>query len=653
MKFIKKSIVLLIFSILSGYSSIYPMEEEEEKTSVEIAYQLEQAFVQDQNQFEALIASLSPDNFIEHLAAIAEIIPLLENSDLITHICSTIVTAITQQEQNSELYNQAVKNMVPVVDFLIRKKELPGLSQIIVLYNIDEQWAEVCNRIKMCINELLAENASRGYALKRKSDTSFYKKPETKKQKAEADAPPAVIPSLVALCASHVVNNIRSNRYEDNTFVNSFDFAQEAKLSEIEDSCLALLYKKSQKKNKKGFGKVIKWLNELNLSGTQRKAFKNYIVNNSRSIQSLLVKAQLQTTCNELKLPFDVTTIFGMVPSCSGNLIAAQIPVKGGLTFFNWKTNTSVLAKKETPHIFKMKFTSDGKKLISFTSLTGEATICEWDCQTGECIKERTISLLDGNGRYFNLIVLNADKKQVIVGFPNGNIKLYDIENDTYESLPITINGSILLPKFSSNLLEFSSNGKKLVISTYLGTKIYDVETWDEIARFIMPINECILSEHFIVFKTSNNANKVYNFERKECNDLFAAVDRYSSRLLAISPDETIIATNNRHSICLWDCQTGQLLKTIQGPNESIYEGAFCDDGQSFMCISGTNSVYRYNFIINKKLMADLDLEAVLWIEYMIPADLYVRLTEIYYNNTNLYAQLPDELKRQLNVLIR
>ncbi len=127
MKFIKKSIVLLIFSILSGYSSIYSMEEEEAKTSVEIAQQLEQAFIQqDQAQFEAILASITAvdSSFIEQLDRIIEIIQSVENGDLITNLCSTIITAITQQEQNNEIYQDVLKRMVSVVDFLIT-----GLTQ--------------------------------------------------------------------------------------------------------------------------------------------------------------------------------------------------------------------------------------------------------------------------------------------------------------------------------------------------------------------------------------------------------------------------------------------------------------------------------------------------------------------------------------------
>ncbi len=460
------------------------------------------------------------------------------------------------------------------------------------------------------------------------------------------------IPSLIQLCTSCITKNVQSGSYDSESVVRIFDFALEPRLPTIENSCLGVLYQEAQEQNKKSFLATAQWLENLNLSSTQMEALRNHIVNNSKALRALLLKLEAAT---KLITQFELLgPSYESALSSDGNVLALQERGNNIIKLFNCKTGKLLQEVQGlSGPVFVMALSCDGKKLITNSLVAGSATFRLWDCDTATCIKEYTFT----NNDLLSALAVNANKKIMALGFENGTIQLYNMETNGIKNL---------ISKGTINLLQFSDDGKRLISSATNETRLWDLETDKSIMLYTKRIDGCLLSENFVAYNRGNSAklfnlqtNQYYNLQSRDILNYFKCI-----KLLAFSPGETILATtgNNSGAICLWDSQTGQHIKTIQCPtNRSISSLVFNSDGESFIClpkcfllqvggafVDFKDVIYIYNFI-DKQILADLDIETLLWLGYLLSADPITVQMEIFLYNRDLYEKLPDEIKRYLD----
>ena len=611
----KKYAILLLFLLASSSTALYSMEEDEstneKKTVVQMAQAFEDTYTrQDQNQLQSIISSIIAQNSPEdQLTIITSMIPVIQNTDLITYLCTSLTQLVVQQQQNEEFYNYALKDMEDIVIFLIEKNHLPGLSQLVALYVGQEQWTELCATMRLHINALVAENFTRGYSLKRKSDTFFYKESmtETKKQKTES-APTICIPSLAQLCTFHLNRNIQLGCYDQTSKVLICDLARQINLPHIEKLCFDSLYKKAQKKNKKGT--LNQWLKKINLTKNQIKAFKQYIINNSATIQDILFNTGLSFSVGKLKYK-NLSNYFKEAKYSSQAELLATVAdrTSNSIRLFDLKAEKIFyILKGKQDYFLKMEFSTDGKKLISISGLA-DKTICLWDCKKGSCIKEVTIQkeLVSG----YTCLALTADNQKAAFGFDNGTIKLYDLVENSWREF----NGNNYI-----EYLKFLSNNNKLAskiqnesfLSQCNQVIIWDCQTGSSFSVGSRNFNSFI--ERKLLASKDSDTFFFKNYEDTKCHQIDLSISP-DAQLVGFFPDKRIFVTSYKNDISLWDYQTGALVKKLNLPyKEEITYFDFCPNGKSFVCMS-KNTIYFYDFDINKDLVAHFDLETLLLLD--------------------------------------
>ena len=237
--------------------------------------------------------------------------------------------------------------------------------------------------------------------------------------------------------------------------------------------------------------------------------------------------------------------------------------------------------KGEAPRVFSVAFSSDGKTVASGGS---DNRIQLWDVET----KQNTATLTGHEDIIFS-VAFSPDGRILASGSQDDTVKLWHVETDQ----------NIYTFKHRERVFSvaFSPDGKVVAGGAYLGVKLWNIETGEEVnlkggttARSgsiaFSPDGATLASAAVDRFGGTPGAVTLWDIETGK--DL-ATLHGYTERIpaVAFSPDGTTIASGLRDgTVKLWNVKTGENIHTYRGGSYAV---AFSPDGKTLAARSWNN----------------------------------------------------------------
>ena len=192
--------------------------------------------------------------------------------------------------------------------------------------------------------------------------------------------------------------------------------------------------------------------------------------------------------------------------------------------------------KGHTDAVYAVAFSPDGERVVSGSD---DDTLRLWNAETGELIRE-----MKGHEDDVHTVAFSPDGRYIASGSWDKTVRLWDGETGTFVRKLGEVNRGV-------DGLAFSPDGRRLITgSSFTGfggyaSHVFSVPAGDVLARF---------SEH---------------------NSVILAT--------AVSPDGRIAATGggDDNVIYLWDMESGDKTRELNGKGHSVWSVAFAQDGAS------------------------------------------------------------------------
>jgi len=210
--------------------------------------------------------------------------------------------------------------------------------------------------------------------------------------------------------------------------------------------------------------------------------------------------------------------------------------------------------KGHTQLVKDLSFSPDGKYIIS----TGDdATTRIWDVKSG-----KLISTLKGSFRFMEF---SPDGKTYATAYFSGEISIRDFSS--HKVVKKLVQGEYEQGEKSVNDMKFSRNGEKLFTVASDGI----IRVWD--------------------VKNSRIIKEIDPYAKERESKKYFYLSEYFWKM-ALHPDEKILATGtNKGKVQLWDMESGEEIKKIDGHNEFVCSVKNSPDGKTIASASGDMTV--------------------------------------------------------------
>ncbi len=244
--------------------------------------------------------------------------------------------------------------------------------------------------------------------------------------------------------------------------------------------------------------------------------------------------------------------------------------------------------------VWAVTFSPDGKTLASGSD---DKTVKLWNVETGQQLKS-----LEGHTSFVNSVAFSPDGKTLASGSNDNSIKLWNVETGD----PITSVSHI----YGVNSVAFSPDGKILASGSNDKTiRLWNVKT----GQLIKSLEGHVFSVRSVAFSPNgktlvsaswDNTIKLWNVET---GDQIRTINDYANGINSVvfSPNGKTLASGNIYeirkgsnygaSIKLWDVETGQQLKSLEGHNSSVNSVAFSPDGKLLASASVDKTIKLWN----------------------------------------------------------
>jgi WD40 repeat protein len=178
---------------------------------------------------------------------------------------------------------------------------------------------------------------------------------------------------------------------------------------------------------------------------------------------------------------------------------------------------------------------------------------------------------------------LSADGKLLATGQGDGTLKLWDVAT---QKLIASVKTEFVTP-----VLAFSQDGRTLAAGGDADGKSGSrlIRMWDVAAGLkpIRTIDTSVANIHTFSFspdgKTLAAARGdilLFDALKGQASGIIRIADQMNVCSIVFSPDSRILATGREGGVlCLWDAQTGELIKELNGHTSNVYALAFTPDG--------------------------------------------------------------------------
>jgi WD40 repeat protein len=269
--------------------------------------------------------------------------------------------------------------------------------------------------------------------------------------------------------------------------------------------------------------------------------------------------------------------VFTVAFSPDGSILATG-DAEGGLRL--WQTQDGKLVLNLTGHqgwVWSVVFSSDGQRLASCSS---DKTIRIWQVQTGECLQ-----ILRGHTGSIWSAAFSPDGRILASGSDESNIRLWDTQTGELLQTLAGDTGSILALAFQDEhtLASGSADGT--------------IRVWNLANSHC----ETVLTEHskrvwsiafspdgkYLASGSADGTIKLWS--GNTCISTLICGDRV--RAVRFSPDGNTLVSSDDQVVRLWNIQTGECLRLLQGHSDTVFSVAFNADGQTIVSGSADQTV--------------------------------------------------------------
>ena len=253
-----------------------------------------------------------------------------------------------------------------------------------------------------------------------------------------------------------------------------------------------------------------------------------------------------------------------------------------------WNADSGEMIREWQGHIDAIEsvaFSPDGKTIVTAGATDRTARI--WDVETGEELR-----VFRGRGQDgIRLAVFTPDGKKVVAGTMGSNIQVWDIESS--EVLQ-TMSGH----SPHVNALAISPDGKKIVSGDHSHTRIWDVESGEELRRLGRVFSRPGATTPYIdsvAFSPCGKKTAAVGIRDRNAWiwDTDSGEELYTLHtprigFVVFSPDGKKLLTtclDGPGVLHIWDAETGEELQRIE--NRSTGSAAFSPDGKRVVVPSG------------------------------------------------------------------
>jgi WD40 repeat protein len=228
-------------------------------------------------------------------------------------------------------------------------------------------------------------------------------------------------------------------------------------------------------------------------------------------------------------------------------------------TLLIWNIESGVCLKALESHsdsVISLVLSTNGRLVISGSD---DNTLRLWDCETGECLK-----VLEGHTNLVTSFVLSADGRRIVSGSNDKTLRIWDVQ--TGKCLKI-------LDGHTNRILSLVLSGNAKGIVSGSGDKtlrIWDIET-GKCLRILEGHSDSVTSlvlsadGHRIISGSVDKTLRVWDVDTGECLKILQGHSDSITSLVLSADGRRVVSGSDDNTLRLWDCETGECLKIFAG----------------------------------------------------------------------------------------